>query len=72
MALSEHWLTRITAWQSSGLSQAAYCRQHQLTYPTFSARLCEFRAQAKLPPPVSPVLLPVQVQSPPIPKVGII
>ena len=50
MALSEHWLTRITAWQSSGLSQAAYCRQHQLTYPTFSARLCEFRAQATLSP----------------------
>jgi len=66
MALSEHWLTHITAWQSSGLSQATYCRQHQLTYPTFSARLCEFRAQAKLSPPV---LLPIQVQSPPIPKV---
>jgi hypothetical protein len=72
MALSEHWLTHITAWQSSGLSQAAYCRQHQLTYPTFSARLCEFRAQAKLSPPALPVLLPIQVQSPPIPKVGVI
>jgi len=72
MALSEHWLTHIAAWQSSGLSQAAYCRQHQLTYATFSARLCEFRAQAKLSPPVPPVLLPIQVQSPPLPAVGII
>jgi len=51
------------------MSQAAYCRQHQLTYATFSARLCEFRAQAKLSPPV---LLPIQVQSPPLSKAGLI
>lgn len=70
MALSEHWLTHITAWQSSGLSQAAYCRQRQLTYGTFSARLCEFRAQAKSVSLEPPVLLPIQVQSPPLPKAG--
>jgi hypothetical protein len=68
MALLAHWKTHIDAWQNSGLSQAAYCRQHQLTYPTFSARLCEFRAQAKLSPPAPPVLLPIQVQPPPIPN----
>jgi len=71
MALSEHWLTHITAWQSSGLSQAAYCRQHQIPSATFSARLCEFRAQVKSPLPAPPVLLPIQVQSPVLPKGGI-
>jgi hypothetical protein len=72
MALSVHWQTHIAAWQSSGLSQAAYCRQHQLTYTTFSARLCEFRAQAKSAPPVQPVLLPIHVQAQPSPEMGII
>lgn len=72
MALSEHWHTHITAWQSSDLSQAAYCRQHQLTYGTFSARLCEFRAQAKSSLPTPPVLLPIQVQPPTLPKDGLI
>jgi hypothetical protein len=72
MALSAHWLTHINAWQSSGLSQAAYCRQHQLTYSTFSARLCEFRAQAKSSPPAQPVLLPIHVQPPASPEVGIV
>ncbi|MDO9049836.1 MAG: hypothetical protein Q7U66_19155, partial [Methylobacter sp.] len=68
MALSAHWKTHINAWQSSDLSQAVYCRQHQLTYSTFSARLCEFRAQAKSLPPAPPLLLPIHVQPPPSPE----
>jgi hypothetical protein len=72
VALSTHWKTHIAAWQGSGLSQAAYCRQHQLTYTTFSARLCEFRAQAKSLSLEQPVLLPIHVQPPPLPKAGII
>jgi hypothetical protein len=72
VALSAHWLSHITAWQSSGLSQVAYCRQHQLAKGTFSARLSEFRAQAKSPLPAPPILLPIQVQPPALPKAGII
>ncbi len=45
MALSIHWKTHIDAWQISGQSQAAYCRQHQLAYSTFSARLSELRTE---------------------------
>jgi hypothetical protein len=71
MALSEHWKNHIETWQSSGLSQAAYCRQHQLNYRTFSARLSEFRARATSLPPAQPVLLPLHVQGPPPPEVGI-
>ena len=29
------WLQHVTAWQGSGLSQAAYCREHQLNHSTF-------------------------------------
>lgn len=72
MALSAHWKTHIDAWQSSGLSQAAYCRQHQLTYSTFSARLCEFRARAKSSPPAPPLLLPIHVKPPPSPEVSLV
>lgn len=68
MALSEHWINHITAWQNSGLSQVDYCRQHQLVKGTFSARLCEFRAQATRPVAKAPVLLPIQVQPPALPR----
>lgn len=32
------WLAHIEQWQSSGLSQAAYCRQHNLCEQKFSYR----------------------------------
>mgnify|MGYP000846711337 CR=1 FL=1 len=31
-----HWHTHITAWQASGLSQAAYCARHGLKPATFA------------------------------------
>jgi hypothetical protein len=29
------WSDRISAWETSGLSQSAFCKQHQLVYGTF-------------------------------------
>ncbi|MGZ8152419.1 MAG: IS66 family insertion sequence element accessory protein TnpA, partial [Methylovulum sp.] len=43
MSLSTGWIQHIEAWQRSGLKQAAYCRQQNLNYHTFSARLCDYR-----------------------------
>ncbi len=59
MALSASWKNHIETWQSSGLSQAAYCRQHDLNAQTFSSRLHAFRSQdaAELP-----ALIPVHIQ----------
>ena len=34
-ARSAHWQHHINAWQSSDLSGADYCRQHQLAYHCF-------------------------------------
>ena len=31
----QHWQAHITAWQQSGLSQSAYCRQHHLVISRF-------------------------------------
>ena len=30
-----HWKHHVDQWQASGLSGAAYCQQHQLTYHCF-------------------------------------
>lgn len=58
MAITHRWRAQIEDWQSSGLSQAGYCRQHHLNSRTFRARLLEYRkgnAEGK------PVLIPVTV-----------
>ena len=34
--LAAHWRSHIDAWQRSGLSQAAYCREHQLVKSRFT------------------------------------
>lgn len=59
MALSKYWLTHIKDWQRSGLSQAAYCRQHDLNANSFTGRLSEFRKQESLAPAE---LIPIQVK----------
>jgi len=72
MALSIHWKTHIDAWQNSGLSQAAYCRENQLAFSTFSARLRELRAQATTSPSLPPALLPIHVQPQSSPEAGLV
>ena len=59
MAVSKYWLTHIKDWQRSGLSQAAYCRQHDLKANSFSGRLSEFRKQEGFAPAE---LIPIQVK----------
>ena len=46
MALPIHQHKHIAAWQSSGLSQVAYCRQHQLNSKTFANWLRAYRTQS--------------------------
>jgi hypothetical protein len=59
MAMANHWKQHIEAWQASGLTQAAYCRQHGLNAGTFSARLGEYRAG---PAAEAPGLIPVRLE----------
>lgn len=59
MALSAHWKHHIEAWQTSGLTQAAYCRQPGLNWGTFSARLREYRAT---PAPAASGLIPIRLE----------
>ena len=34
-AKADFWKGQLAAWRSSGLTQAAYCRQHGLSIPSF-------------------------------------
>ncbi len=60
MALSARWKDHIEAWQASGLSQAAYCRQHGLNVNTFSGRLSDYLSRAL--PGQPEALIPIQVR----------
>lgn len=53
------WGMHSEAWQGSGLSQAAYCRQHGLSAAYFSQRL---RAHRVMPAAGGQVLMPVRVE----------
>ncbi len=52
-----YWHQHLTAWRSSGLTQAAYCREHHLKPSTFSNWLSRDKAQHT---PVT--LIPIQLK----------
>lgn len=47
MGTKADWINHIENWQRSDLSQAAYCRQHDLTYQHFTAQLAAYRKAVK-------------------------
>ena len=64
MALPTHQHKHIAAWQSSGLSQVAYCRQHQLNSKTFANWLRVYRTQPVAA--VASTLIPVEIKLEPV------
>lgn len=58
MALSTHWVNHIEAWQHTGLRQSVYCREQNLNYNTFSARLSDYR---KAQTQTLPTLIPARI-----------
>ncbi len=53
----------IEAWQTSGLSQVAYCRQNNLNSKTFSNWLRAYRSQQVAA--AAPSLIPIEIKSEP-------
>ena len=47
----DFWRQHIAQWQASGLSQAGYCRQHELATHPFSYWKCKFLMESE---PVAP------------------
>ena len=69
MAVSEDWRAHIEAWQSSGLRQTEYCRQHQLNYNRFITRLSEYRkTRGETEPALIPVTLNDESVESPLPS----
>jgi hypothetical protein len=58
MGLSAGWVNHIEAWQSSGLTQAAYCRAHSLNANTFSGRWQVYKKLRVTPS----VLIPIRIE----------
>jgi hypothetical protein len=61
MALSIHQQRHIEAWQSSSLSQAAYCREHKLNSKTFGNWLRIYRAE-QLNSQAPAAMIPVDIK----------
>lgn len=60
-SLSTQQQKHIRAWQESGLSQVAYCRQHKLNAKTFTNWLRIYRKEqvnVKVPPMIPVVIEP--------------
>lgn len=64
MGIPAKWITHIEQWQSSGLDQSAYCRQANIKFSTFAARLSDFRKAQTI---IAPTLIPIQIKEAPNP-----
>ena len=61
MALQRYQRDHIEFWQSSSLSQAAYCREHKLNSKTFGNWLRKYRAE-QLDSQVPAAMIPVNIK----------
>lgn len=61
------WRGHLTAWAGSGLSQAAYCRQHGLTANDFSWWKRELARRDRCAVTAAPAFVPVRVAVPQTP-----
>jgi transposase-like protein len=61
MALPQYQQRHIESWQVSGLSQAAYCREHGLNSKTFGNWLRIYRTE-QLDSQASAAMIPVNIK----------
>jgi len=52
---SRYWRLQFEQWTASGLSQSAYCRQHNLSLSTFNSWLRKLRSSTKPKPVIEAV-----------------
>ena len=56
------WSDRIRSWKQSGLSQRAYCEQHQLVLGTFVYWRCRLKKLEAVAPADKPRFLPITIK----------
>jgi hypothetical protein len=59
---SEFWSSHLAGWKSGGLTQAAYCRRHALSLPSFGYWRRVLRRPSVMP--LSPSVVPILVGEP--------
>lgn len=59
IAKVSYWVEHFKAFEQSGLTQAAYCQQHDLNAKQFSSRLVVYRETQAI---ATPSLIPVQIE----------
>jgi transposase-like protein len=59
MALPKHGKKHVEAWQASGLTQAAYCRQAGLNAKNLSRWIREYRLTSES---TAPRLIPIEIK----------
>jgi hypothetical protein len=63
---SEYWLEQVEDWRRSGLSQVAYCKQHNLTIKSFRRWRTKLQRAAAPALTLVPVSVSAQIPEPPI------
>ena len=58
---SQFWQAHITAWQTTGQSQKAYCHTHRLSYSAFGYWVRKLRTASMEHPPRTTGFVPVSV-----------
>jgi hypothetical protein len=58
------WLQHVSAWRVSGLTQAAYCREHQLNATTFNGWILRERVASPSIAPLTTVPIVIQPSTP--------
>ena len=74
-AKQQHWCQHVTSWQASGLSQSAYCHEHDLKPNQFHYWKQQFTAlnkiQAPKPSPSLSAFVPLSINSSPLTTSGL-
>jgi hypothetical protein len=58
------WLQHVSTWRASGLTQAAYCREHQLNATTFNGWILLGRVKSPATAPLTPLPIVIEPSTP--------
>ena len=58
------WLQHVSAWRIAGLTQAAYCREHQLNATTFNGWVVREQAAPSVTAPLTTIPIVIQSDTP--------
>lgn len=64
------WLQHVSSWRASGITQAAYCRDHQLNATTFNGWTTRDRKSSSVTTALTTVPITIQTDTPAAPALS--